>query len=388
MGLLAALGALSIGCGSSDSSPAGSAGTPGGGASGGAAGAAGSAAGNAGSGATAGGAGAGSECGATGCIVPPVKPVGAPAGDGTGPTVLAIDHLSLGADPADAWKSLGYDLDGYISTKTSTYHCKVNEGGNKASVQTDGNKGIDNSFGENIMPIILSLEPNSETKVNESIGEGAFTVILGIDKLGSGKNYVDLNTALYAGGKLGSAPKFDGSDKWPVYCELLTTCLDAGTPAPPGNASKVLFPNSYVADGTWVSGGKGDVNLSISISGYTLSLNIHQAVLTTKLGTETPSPKSATGGVIAGVLDTEEMIQGLKKIAGNLSTSMCDGPTFENIAQQIRATSDIMKDGKQNPAEFCNGISVGLGYTMKAVQLGEALNASPPGKDPCAADGG
>jgi hypothetical protein len=42
-----------------------------------------------------------------------------------------------------------------------------------------------------------------------------------------------------------------------------------------------------------------------------------------------------------------------------------------------------MKDGTQDPAAFCNGISIGLGFEMKAVQLGGALNAQPPEPDPC-----
>ncbi len=43
-----------------------------------------------------------------------------------------------------------------------------------------------------------------------------------------------------------------------------------------------------------------------------------------------------------------------------------------------------MKDGTQNPDALCNGISVGIGFDMKAVQLGEVLNQAPEGEDPCA----
>jgi len=42
-----------------------------------------------------------------------------------------------------------------------------------------------------------------------------------------------------------------------------------------------------------------------------LPLLIHQAVITLRLGKETPAPRSASGGIIAGVLDTDEYIAGV-----------------------------------------------------------------------------
>jgi hypothetical protein len=298
--------------------------------------------------------------------------------------VLAISRLNLGAAAVDAWKSLGYDIDGYASSKTSPWHCKVNEGGNKAAVQTDGYAGIDNSFGENLVPIFLSLEPNVETKANEAVLEGGPTTVLAIEKLGSSKDYAALRSSLYIGSNLGAVPKWDGSDKRPVRCEWLATCLGAGTPPPPANPSKFISLNSYVASGTWVSGDRADLPVLLDIGfGYPLVVTLHHAVMAARLGHEVPVAKTATAGIISGVLDTEEFIGELHKVGGKLSTALCDGPTWENIAQQIRATSDIMKDGTLYSGAFCNGISVGIGFEMKAVQLGGALNAQPPEPNPC-----
>ena len=371
LSLLGAVGALAlaIGCSSSDTTPAGTGGS-------------------------AGNATPDVQC--TDCVVPPAEPSGAPEGDGTGAT-LAIRKLFLGdatwdgTPDTDAWKTFGYDLDGYKSTKTSTTHCKVNEGGNKAAIQTDGNNGIDNSFGYNIMPIIVGLAADASTKINENLEGGDFTIIVNVDKIGGGTSYSKLGAALFAGGKLTDAtgaalaPKWDGTDEWPVYCELMTDCKASGTKQiADGNTSNVLFPSSYVADGTWVSGSKGDVSLSLSVSGYSLSLTIRQAVLTAVLGSGNP-PTSATKGVIAGVLETEELINSLKGVAGNISTSLCEGPTFESIAQQIRAASDIMKTGTQDATATCNGISIGLGFEMSAIKLGKVSDKTPEGTSPCPA---
>ncbi len=376
-GILGAFGALAlaVGCGSSSSGGSG---------------------GGAGSGGSGGGGEVTPPC--TDCTVPPSAPANGVAGDGSG-TILAVDKLYLGdttwdgTQSLDAWKDFGYDLDGIKSTLKTTNHCKLQEGANAANVKTDGNGGIDNSFGANILPIIINLAADASTKINENIASGAFTIILKIDGIGGGTNYIDLPASLYAGAQLSDAdgnpltPKWDGTDKWPVYCELMAQCLDTGTPQmDAGNTSKVQFAKSYVAGGTWVSGSKGNVNLSLSVQGYSLSLTIHEAQLTAQLDAGNP-PTSATHGIIAGILDTEELINSLQSVAGNISTSFCAGSsTFDSIAQQIRAASDIMNDGTQDSTKTCNGISIGLGFDMKAVQLGKVNDKTPPGPDPCAAD--
>jgi hypothetical protein len=324
----------------------------------------------------------------TTCATPPTATEGASTGDGEG-TTLAINKLYLGdSDRAGtpsqtAWKKFGYDLDGYNSNKNSGTHCKVNEGGTKSNIQTDGDDGIDNSFGANIMPVIVGLQSDAATKINETIEEGSFTIILNVEDVGGGQDYVNLPAALYAGAALETTPSWDGTDLWPVYCELMTTCSADGTPQIPDNKSKVQFPSSYVAGGTWVSGSETTVNLSLAIAGFALSLDINQAVISADMSGGNP-PTTATNGVIAGVIESEALINSLVKVAGSISTSLCSGPTLESVKQQITAASDIMKDGTQNPDALCNGISVGIGFDMKAVQLGEVLNQAPEGEDPCA----
>src|SRR5690349_19491062 len=61
---------------------------------------------------------------------PPTAPATKP-GDGTGSVTMAISKLYLGdtdadgtPDKANGWKNFGYDLDGKISTATSTDLCK------------------------------------------------------------------------------------------------------------------------------------------------------------------------------------------------------------------------------------------------------------------------
>ena len=329
------------------------------------------------------------------CIVEPVDPG---VGPGTGTeTTLAVSKLYLGdTDRAgnassSAWKDYGYNLDGIISTKSGTNHCQPVEGANPANVKTDGTGGIDNSFGSNLVPLLLSLAADMADSVNDAISGGDFTIMLNMANLSAEANQSAIDSKLYAGAAFDAlvdcdadptlpecaGPMWDGSDSWPVVPELLNNPSDI-------TSAKVAFPGSFVADGTWASGSKGTLDLSIAIQGFELTLSIKGAVITMDVDGTGPTA-SASNGVIAGVLNTEELISELRKVAGALDASLCEGSTFDSIAQQLRTASDIMADGSNgDPSKTCDGISIGLGFDAQGVTLGGIAPPSDPGTDPCA----
>jgi uncharacterized membrane protein YgcG len=197
--------------------------------------------------------------------------------------------------------------------------------------------------------------------------------MLDVEGLGSDADYLDLPTRLYAGGTLPTAPAFDGSDMWPVVQELLNDPTDI-------KSAKVRFDTAYVASHTWVSGSPGTVNLSLAVAGFSLTLTISKAILSMDID---PSRNGATNGTIAGILETEPLINELRKIAGSFDEGLCTGTTFDSLADQLRQASDILASGDQNPSQECDGISIGLGFDAKPVQLGDILDAAPPQPDPC-----
>ncbi len=316
---------------------------------------------------------------------PPAPGPTAP-GDGTASVTFAISKLYLGdtdpdgtPDKVNGWKNYGYDIDGDISTATSTNLCKVATGANAKDVYPDGNDGIDNSFGKLILPIITSISSSAASAINSSITGGKFTIMLDMQKLGSKTDYNPLVTNLFAGGDLGSAPKFDGTDMWPVLPDLLNDPTDIT------KGSKVSFPTSYVTGNTWVSGSKGNVVLALSISGYSLSLTIANAVISLELDA---THKHGTKGIIAGVLSTEALTTQLKAVAGSFDASLCSGPTVNSILAQITEASDILQDGTQDPTKTCDGISIGLGFDAEVVQLGPIAPEPVVKPNPCATGGG
>lgn len=316
-------------------------------------------------------------------LQPPAPPDTGNPGTGTTPTVLAASKLFLGETDrsgnasSSAWKSFGFDLDGLKSTKTSTNHCKL-PANTPPSNKEDGDNGIDNSFGRNILPILKSFVTAPSEEVNGAIAEGSFTIMLKMDNLDSEANQTQVSASLYGGADLGAAPKWDGTDAWPVFPEL----LNGGNI----NDPKVKFPNSYVTGGTWVSGSKGVVDLSVSIGGQSISLIIQNAYVVLDV-TGTGSTAKGKNGIIAGVIKTTQLVTEIEKVAGQLTDGqLCPGnPTLDGALASIKAASDIMADGTNgNSGVECDAISIGIGFDSEAVVLGPVADPSEPGVDPCA----
>jgi hypothetical protein len=357
------------------------------------------------SGSDGGGGGGGDTCQSSGvnCITAPAAPSG-----GT-PTSAkhnyAIHKLYLGDTDrsgvmnADAWKSYGFNLDNLVTTKASTDVCTLASGAAKTT-QVDGNGGIDNSFGANIMPIVITTAgSDAANKINTSINTGSFTIMAFItgfdDTAGSMANATGLSGVVLAGGNYGSftdggTPSWNTSTHWPIRPELLSCGPNCPQGSDPVADAKIKFPMAYQANGTFVNGSPADIDISLTIGGQALDLSIHSAVITF----QPAGTGHVTNGNIAGVINTAELIQSLKGVAGHISTSLCSGSAFDSISQQITQASDIHIDGStvsNNNTVACNGISVGIGFDadeIAAPTAADIAGPTPPAADPCSSDAG
>ncbi len=313
----------------------------------------------------------GGTCGAL-----PAQPSGPPA-TGVG-AIFVMSRIFLGeTDRAGvantaAWRDYGLNLDGKTSTRESIDVC-TGVVGASTDVANDGACGRDNAFGNRIIPFLQSLISSKiSSQVSAVIVEGGPTMLVKVEGLSRDDTSYPVTASLFSGASLGRAPKFDGTDVWPVS----PTSVLAGDITQP----LAITAKAYVAGDTLVITGTGTLDLPIG-GAPGLVVHVHGPVVTMALSED---HRSATGGTIAGVLDLEETVEGFGAVAGSISQSLCGGEAWASVAKQIRQAADILLDGTNEPGHTCTGISLGIGFEAKPALLGPLANPLPPPRNPCA----
>jgi hypothetical protein len=305
-------------------------------------------------------------------------PGGAPGCAPLDGPVLALDAIFLGDKPligspsATAWQGFGFDIDGQVTTSDFSNHCLPNSGANPSTAFADAPNGNDNAFGKNVLPILLGLNPSLPDQANLTIAAGGFTLIAFFEALSSA-DMDPLTTYIWGGAPLGSAPAWNGSDCW------LSRNEDVADPMNLLSATTRFDASSLSAD-VWSSNGTTTLVVPIDVLGYAAPLTILHARMRMQLA---PSHLGAALGHIGGVVDTEAFAQVVRDVAGFLDPTLCSGATIDSLMDQIRQASDVMNDGTQDPTQVCNGISLGLGFTMLQSGIEGVAAASPPPADPC-----
>jgi hypothetical protein len=296
-------------------------------------------------------------------------------------TTFAVDKIYLGdtdpdgtADATNGWTHFGYNIDGVASAPPTAF-CKPLNNANAATVHQHGLGGLENSFGHNILPIILGLTSNASANLNQQIQAGAFTYLISLSLLGTNASANPIASNVAAGAPLGGTPRWDGSDVWP-----------------PLSGTAASLPQSYLVASTWVSAPVGTVNIPVGLLGLALSAGsatngvtvpLNHAVLSMALDA---THQKATSGIISGVLPTAALVAQIVQIAGTIDPALCSGATIDSIVAQLQQASDILQDGTQDPTKSCDGISLGLGFDATLVKLGQPVSVTPP-PNPCG-DGG
>lgn len=299
----------------------------------------------------------------------------------TNDTIFALDRLYFGdsdwndlKDP-EAWKNFGLDIDGITSMGTATGVCQPSNGASAATVHLDGPNGLDNAFGQILLPAFLKSIPNLTSQANAALVNGDFTIMVRLGDLGAAADQAAIPAKVYNGAYYFDVPKFDGTDCWPVAPESLTNPTDI-------DAAIGQYPASTLVANHWDSVSKGDLGLTLQIFNFQGHVTIHHARILMDLD---PDHKGTQRGIISGVIDTEEFVVAIDHLMAQFDpATQCSGAFVDQINKQIRQSSDIMKDGTQDPTATCNGISIGLGFKAGTVAFGEIGEALVPVPDPCA----
>jgi hypothetical protein len=160
-----------------------------------------------------------------------------------GSVVLAIHRLWLGdatlddAPSPDAWKTYGFDLDGKTSTEQSADLCQPLKGAKTEDIHPDGEDGIDNSFGKNLVPLFLDLSPTVFAESNAAIhtGKGP-TILFRLQELGTSHGVSEALPGQRDPDM--PPPEWDGSDLWRARSDG----LEGGDPV----TAKARFSESEV----------------------------------------------------------------------------------------------------------------------------------------------
>jgi hypothetical protein len=341
---------------------------------------------------------------------PPAAPdVPAPAVPEAGATTtqsvltFAIDRVTVG-DTTDgisfdtnAWSGIGYDLDGKETTKTSADVCTLMQGAPRDD-QVDGVGGRDNAFGSVMVPVLTELinpfclwqcDGGPPPRFISNV-ETLQIQVTGLSDDPS-QNALGLTAQVFSSGVFdadaGAAPSFDTTTDWPVQPESLTdpTNIDGGASA--------TFSSAYVSNGTLVAGVNESVTVPFHVEldspafhggTFPVTLLIHSAIITF----DHTSHGEAANGVIAGVLDPQELTASIKQCAGQISTSLC-GNAFNGIEQQLAFGTEILLDRSNHAGVPCTGISIGMGFHATLIANPTAIApATTTAPDPCASDGG
>jgi hypothetical protein len=339
-------------------------------------------------------------------VVPP-RPAGAVTTTRGNVQTFALDTILLGDLPRDgdihvtmsapsagcgtaastpvtvtAWETFGFDLDGLVTTKTSTNVCTLTNGA-PASDQVDGEGGIDNAWGATLVPILQTGLETATLSADETalVAAGSWTLQIEVDGLPTDGVAVDgIGAQVFVSGAYDQGtPAFDASTDWPV--------LASSTVAGDGDGldALVAYEDAYVTNGTFVSGTPSEqpVIVPLVFRGVPVPLRIHRAVITFELSSSDPT--RLVNGTLAGVLVTSELVATLRAQAGLFSTSLC-GSAFDGVVQQVAQAEDILEDETNVPDLACDAISIGIGFTAKLVANPTKVVPDPtPPPDPCAA---
>lgn len=306
-------------------------------------------------------------------------------GDGTGSVTFAFSKFFVGdtdpdgtPDMSNGWKNYGFDLDGLSPDVGVTAECMPADNANPMVVHARGPGGLENAFGHLILPIILGISSNSASSLNAALSSGSARPLITLQKLGSGSDYNPLVGDQDQSLTLGSTPKYDGTDVFPVDSTFLL-----GDP-PNVTTPQTAYATAYVSGNTWVSGPLGSTTLQLPLEaesgGHVQWISASIARISMPLGA---SHQSVAQGMLAGIISTAALQAAIQQVAGSFDPALCSGATISSILAQVAQASDIMIDGTQDPTKTCNGISFGIGFNAAVVQLGAAGSPPPPPPNPC-----
>jgi hypothetical protein len=294
----------------------------------------------------------------------------------------------------DRWAAIGFDLDGLCSDGSErSVQCRAPSP--SAPPSTDGEEGIDNAFGDSILPLIIVARPDFEDRAITGYRRGLGATLIRVDGWSGQPDDPSVRVAILQS-IFGSGEALDAVGEIEIGADSL---LVDGVPHPypqwdgddyfwgrPDNfllgdieSPRIVDEDAYVAGGTLVVDLPGRTPLILGGNETDVLITLIDAVFTVELDPEGPSTGRA---VLAGRWALADILAALP------AAGVCEGTDdFASFDRLLQLAADMYAtSGAGGP---CDAISVGIEFEPGVTaNLVDAIMPFPTPMACSIADGG
>lgn len=308
--------------------------------------------------------------------------------------VFALRNISLDHS-GDRWRRFGLDLDGMHTTSPDDVSECVATDGTSA---VDGERGIDNAFGQHVLPTVVGLISCLEDNIALNQGLGLGTVLLRLREWNGTPNDAKVDVSVVSavdGTSLDDASRVAWGGSSGATLMLPGSDVDAPSPAWDGDDLFFVDPASVVAGDidyalvwktdAYISNGRvvlpldtattfvfltGPGSFSLSLDGFLIA-DISE------------DGQTLTKGLIAGRYSAAEIVATLEPLG------ICDEDFRQSVTSLLTENLDVRIDPTfGSPNEPCTASSVAFSFQGIRARIAEGLApVALPVPDPCAEGG-
>jgi len=248
-----------------------------------------------------------------------------------------------------AWRSFGTNVDGIVSNYTKRDECKPPEGAFYAP--PDGDEGIDNVWGQSIVPLLAPWDATPTKSANAAIERGGRTPVLVLGAISGGIVESTLEAWFSFVEASPTTPAWNGTD-----VRMLAAAY----------APVVSYRAGKFANGIFDSGpAEGAVPLELALGTQSIVLPVRGL----RVRFELRPDNSSSAGVLSGIVSVADMTLAAIVHVARTKPEVCSGQQLEGLRAAIRQAADVLADGARDPTRTCDAISFGMGFDAAPIEL-------------------
>jgi hypothetical protein len=318
-------------------------------------------------------------------------------GDDIAPIYVAVDSMALGsldrnqAPGEDAWKDLGFDLDGLCTASdgctTTQFEVPCKSIG---ASPPDGRSCRDNSFGKLESEAVQLQGIGKEFGLNNdgfncALCRGDYNFVIKISEWNGTDNDSNVRVELFPSPGIKTKPSWscdlsapEGAWKknpcWKATDEWLAQDVGVVGDDPITGKAVLSDPSAYVRDGYVV--GQLPADTAFWFPGESAAraypLTLQRGVFAGHI-LQKDGKWVIEDGTIAGHAKVTDMIDGFEQLG------VCSGhPLFSSITFFVNGGADSLATGAVSPDATCDAVSVGIGFNAREATIAKTKVAATP----------